>query len=333
MGSDTLIDDHVSQKQTKLAAVALHKHALSKQAQRESTELLPGKEEYVWLVVAVKKVHPEKKLKPFRIPVRHPIVDPRTSPVCLITKDPQREYKDLLEAQKISFISRVVGVTKLKGKFKPFEARRLLAKENGLFLADERVVPLLPKLLGKIFFDAKKQPIPVDLTKKDLKAELESAIESTYMHQNQGTCTSIKIANLSHTPAQTLANLTTALPEVAKRIRGGWDNIQSLSIKTSSSISLPIWSCELGAGPGGRWDGLSIGAVEEEDEEWGGIDGDDPKAGDEDSEESEKTPEPVKKVEKRVEKSNEKKRRVEETEAPSTKKAKLSRSIDADIKT
>ena len=32
----------------------------------------------------------------------------------------------------------------------------MLLKENGLFLADERVVPLLPGLLGKKFFDAKK---------------------------------------------------------------------------------------------------------------------------------------------------------------------------------
>jgi ribosome biogenesis protein UTP30 len=74
----------------------------------------------------------------------------------LITKDPQREYKDLLEAQNIKFISRVLGIEKLKGKWKPFEARRLLLRENGLFLADERVVPLLPKLLGKAFFQAKK---------------------------------------------------------------------------------------------------------------------------------------------------------------------------------
>ena len=29
-------------------------------------------------------------------------------------------------------------------------------REHGMFLADERVVPLLPALLGKIFFDAKK---------------------------------------------------------------------------------------------------------------------------------------------------------------------------------
>lgn len=29
-------------------------------------------------------------------------------------------------------------------------------KESGMFLADERVIPLLPRLLGKIFFEAKK---------------------------------------------------------------------------------------------------------------------------------------------------------------------------------
>jgi hypothetical protein len=89
-------------------------------------------------------------------PIKYPLVDPRTSAVCLITKDPQREYKDLLEEAGVRFINRVVGIEKLKGKFKSFEARRALLRENALFLADERVIPLLPRLLGKIFFTAKK---------------------------------------------------------------------------------------------------------------------------------------------------------------------------------
>ena len=89
-------------------------------------------------------------------PIRYPLVDPRTSAVCLITKDPQREYKDLLEEAGVRFINRVVGIEKLKGKFKSFEARRALLRENALFLADERVIPLLPRLLGKMFFTAKK---------------------------------------------------------------------------------------------------------------------------------------------------------------------------------
>ena len=87
-------------------------------------------------------------------------MDPRTSAVCLIVKDPQREYKDLIAKEGIKFISRVVDIRHLKGKWKSFEAKRVLLKENGLFLADERVVPLLPNLLGKIFFKAKKYAIP-----------------------------------------------------------------------------------------------------------------------------------------------------------------------------
>lgn len=86
----------------------------------------------------------------------NPLIDPRTTSICLLVKDPQREYKDLLESSKIKFVSRVVGVTKLRGKFKPFEARRQLLADHGMFLADERIVPLLPKLLGKGWFDAKK---------------------------------------------------------------------------------------------------------------------------------------------------------------------------------
>ena len=173
---DILIDSKVSTTQCKLAVDALLEHALAHQAAKEQNELLPDRtEQYVWLVVSVKKMFPERKLKPFKMyvypsllpssesehpthrsPLSHPLIDPRATSICLITKDPQREYKDLLESSNIKFISRVIGIRKLKGKFKPYEARRMLLKENGLFLADDRVIPLLPKLLGKAFFNAKK---------------------------------------------------------------------------------------------------------------------------------------------------------------------------------
>ncbi|KIM78455.1 hypothetical protein PILCRDRAFT_824339 [Piloderma croceum F 1598] len=266
-GKDTLIDSHVSLHQSKLAINALHAYSLKKEQKAAETELLPGKEQYVWLQVAVKKMQPVKKIKPFKIPIVHPLIDPRTSAVCLITKDPQREYKELLELNEIKFISRVIGITKLKGKFKPFEARRMLLKENGMFLADDRVVPLLPGLLGSKWFEAKKQPIPVCLTRDDIKGELERAISSTYMHQNQGTCTSIKIATTTHSPAQALANLQKALPAVVKNIKGGWENIQSLHLKTSESVALPIWTCGLGSeGDESRWNGLTAGDEKDEDE-------------------------------------------------------------------
>jgi ribosome biogenesis protein UTP30 len=78
---------------------------------------------------------------------------------------------------------------------------------------------------------------------------------------------SIKIANISHKDSQVLANLKTAIPAVVARIHGGWDNVQSLNIKTSSSVSLPIWTCLLGSDePGSRWAGMGV-----EEGEWGGI--------------------------------------------------------------
>lgn len=59
---------------------------------------------------------PKDHPKPIRIAVPHPLLDPRKNPVCLLVKDPQREYKDLLESKNVKFISRVVGMEKLQGK-------------------------------------------------------------------------------------------------------------------------------------------------------------------------------------------------------------------------
>ena len=62
-----LIDSHVPQSQCKKAITALVKHATKIAKQKEETELIPGKEENVWLVLSVKKVVPEKKLKPYKM--------------------------------------------------------------------------------------------------------------------------------------------------------------------------------------------------------------------------------------------------------------------------
>jgi len=64
MASD-LIDSHVSIAQSKLAIDALLTHAQKERQAAEETEILGAKEDHVWLVVATKQMHAEKKLKPF----------------------------------------------------------------------------------------------------------------------------------------------------------------------------------------------------------------------------------------------------------------------------
>ncbi|EPQ28934.1 uncharacterized protein PFL1_03734 [Pseudozyma flocculosa PF-1] len=240
-------------------ALAAHADKLAKQREDDANakNVLPldgpqgdlrDRNNTVFLQVAVKQLNPEAKVKPVRVPVPNAVHRPGQVSVCLLVKDPQREYKDLLTKEKITSVARVVGVTKLKGKFKPFEARRDLVKDHDLFLVDQRIVPLVPKICGKVFFDAKKNPITVDVVRtRHLKEELESAISSTYFLQNKGSTSSIKLGYLSsHTPEQLQENLVAAVPAVISKIPGGWNNIQNIEVKTGSSASLPIWNCSLG---------------------------------------------------------------------------------------
>ncbi|WWD08133.1 hypothetical protein V865_006244 [Kwoniella europaea PYCC6329] len=246
-----------SEKQAKKAVAALLKHHEKVSAEKEEEELLP-KEDHIWLVINTKRGSTRKGLMPVRIQLPHPpLPPPPTTSICLLSKSPQREYKDLLAAKNIKFISRVVGVEKLKGKFKPFEPRRELMRDHEIFLCDERVLPLMPGLLGKMFFEAKKQPIPVNLNRKDLKAELGRAIASTYFHPSTGTSYSIRIATpSSSSSSQVLENLLASVPSVISNIPEGWENVLSVGIKTSTSVMLPIWNSKLQ----GRFDKSSSSA-------------------------------------------------------------------------
>ena len=151
--------------------------------------------------------------------------------------------------EKIRSISRVVGVAKLKGKFKPFDARRRLVEDHDVFLADDRIVPTLPNLCGKVFFDAKKNPITVEITKKGeaLRKELDSAISGTTFVKNKGSCSSIKVGYLNKHSAQELTeNVIALLPAVLGKVKGGWENVHNLDVKTGNSAALPIWNAKLG---------------------------------------------------------------------------------------
>lgn len=51
-------------------------------------------------------------------------------------------------ATVLSVAPQVVGLSKLRTKYESHEAKRQLCDSYDLFLADERIVPSLPKLIG-----------------------------------------------------------------------------------------------------------------------------------------------------------------------------------------
>ncbi|KAG0373864.1 MAG: ribosomal protein L1/ribosomal biogenesis protein [Linnemannia gamsii] len=238
----------------------------------ESKNQLLEEDQTVWLIIATKKFSDASKAKPHRIPLKHSIVAPDAE-VCLFVKDPQKDYKRILEEKNVKAVNKVIGVSKLRAKYKPYEAKRQLCASYGMFLADARVVTVLPKLLGKTFFLKKKQPIPVDMTKTDLKKEIARAIGSTYMHTTSGTCTAVKVGLTSQSAAEITANIETAMPHIIEKIPRKWKNIQSINLKTNDSTSLPIFNSLPDEGVtrievyGKRSNALAMDADEDEDED------------------------------------------------------------------
>jgi ribosome biogenesis protein UTP30 len=216
--------------------------------------------------------------------------------ICIFTKDPQRAYKDLVASDAFPAalrekVVRVLGVDKLKKRYKAYEQKRALHAEFDIFMVDDRVIKIVAECLGNIFYKTKsKRPIPIRLTagayidkkaKKDAKEpqdvvgsaqgvakEIESALTSTYLSMSPSANTSIKVGNLSMTPQQLVENTDAVVTDlVNKRIGQGWRNIRSLHIKGPSTKALPIWLAdELWADQNKVGDGPQRAAITENGE-------------------------------------------------------------------
>ncbi|KAI8149197.1 ribosomal protein L1/ribosomal biogenesis protein [Fennellomyces sp. T-0311] len=239
------IDDNKARKAFK----ALYKH----EQQKKNASV-----ETVWLTIATKNNIDLVKSAPLCIPLRHAVQTPETQR-CLFTKDPQKTFKDLLISKKIKGVHKVIGISKLKKEYASSEKKRQLLSDYGAFLADKRIAHLLPRVLGKEFYKKRKEPMPVDLRAEDLQKEILRAVRSTYMHFNYGKFYAVRIATTGQSDIQAFENCIEALPHILKGVVGGSKNIRSLQIKTSESMSLPLYE-----------DGEQDDEVEEEgdEEEW-----------------------------------------------------------------
>ena len=212
---------------------------------KEDETLITDKKSF-YVLFGLKKIPNETSVKPQLISVPNvwkSAASAESLRVCLFTKDPHEEYKKRIRSLGLSAIVKIMPVSKLRKNFKPFEAKRQLCASYDLFLTDCRIISLLPKLIGKKFFEAKKIPVVVDLTKEDLKTELETAITSTYLHLTSGPCSSVKIGLAGQGPSALTENASQIIKQVIEKIPGGWDNIKVIHVKTPDSLALPVYTC------------------------------------------------------------------------------------------
>ena len=194
-------------------------------------------------------------VKPIRLSIPHPIhsnVD--DIEVCFIVKQEDKaRIEELVEEtfpQYLSNIKLVLGLNDLRTKYGRFAQRRDLLKSYDLFLADDRILPMLRSALGGKFIDKKRFPIPIKLNRMNimnseseaLPIAVKNSIRATFMYQVRGNSLSVRAGHTGMTQKELVENFEAIVNGVSGKIPRGWANILNISIKTSSSLSLPFYT-------------------------------------------------------------------------------------------
>jgi len=205
-----------------------------------SKKQLFDEDNLISLIITLKTVPQTAAHTIQKLSLPFPIWDDQAQ-VCIFVRDPQREMKDKFEETGAK-ITKVIGLTKLRKKWKTHEAKRKLCQSYDLFLCDDRILCLLPKLLGKNFFEKKKLPIPIKLTGLDPSKVVNNSRNFTTFQFATGHCCAVRVARTTMDPEEIIKNIKSVLSGIVTHIPQKWKNIQSLHIKTSDSIALPLYA-------------------------------------------------------------------------------------------
>lgn len=132
-------------------------------------------------------------------------------------------------------------MSKLKSDYKPYEAKRKLCNSYDLFFADKRVIPLLPRLLGKQFFKKKKIPLRVDLTRNNWKEQIERACSSGLFYLRTGSCCVVRVGKASMGAGEVAENVVAAIEGVVEVVPKKWGGVRSFHLKLAESLALPVY--------------------------------------------------------------------------------------------
>mmetsp|Transcript_40037 Transcript_40037/g.62651 ORF Transcript_40037/g.62651 Transcript_40037/m.62651 type:complete len:349 (+) Transcript_40037:85-1131(+) len=247
MGKEELDHDQVFK-----AASALLKHL---EIQKGSKTDLLEESPFIHLQIALMKVPELSSPKPRQIRIPHPLYKAKEDDdvqMCLIVKDDcKNSIKQLLmEDKPVAGLKKVLSLTRLKKDFGRYSDRRELLHAFDIFLADDRILPMLSKALGKKFYRAKRLPVPVKVTRTEsLPHRVAAARDSTFCAvTGAGPCVSVRVARGWHSAAQVAANAAAALAGVLAHVPRGWANVKSVNLKTSDSVALPVYAALPAAG-------------------------------------------------------------------------------------
>ena len=149
----------------------------------------------------------------------------------LIVRDNDIVTKAILKEYPIKGLEKVITISKLRKTFERYKQKRDIVKSFTRFLCDERVISMVPSILGKAISASKKQPIPISMNSKPeiLTRRINKALSSTSLFVNWGSVSNIKVGKVSFTEEQLLENIRSVLEAVQKYVKP--HSIQRLCVK------------------------------------------------------------------------------------------------------
>ena len=175
-----------------------------KKTSQEKKALL-GSESAVQVNFGLERVPEKASNKPIRIGIPHSLwrtnngndEDGMQEPdVCLIVKEDSKEWVQAMISQfpeQMSFVKKVLGLDSLRKKHSRYEQQRALLARFDVFMADDRILPMLAKAIGRNFFRTKKQPIPIKLARKSaLPYVIIQSLRSTFLFIPEGTTVTVR---------------------------------------------------------------------------------------------------------------------------------------------
>lgn len=238
------------------------------------------KAEAVYVVINSKiKFTKSKEYVPRIIPLTKKLDSLENKSVLLVTKDPSIPYREKLTEKGSpteDVFSDIFSFKRLKSQAK--DGRKLIKifKEYDIVVADNRIHKFLPDVLGfQFFYKNKKIPYMVQMALPEQDAMLTRGKKSTklkddrcdpkyvksqmkaiarnaaFVAPHNGTCVVLKVGYTDWSTSDLLTNINDIVTYLTNQKYlpvGGMlrsvKNIESVHLKTSDSISLPLYKAE-----------------------------------------------------------------------------------------
>jgi ribosome biogenesis protein UTP30 len=249
--ADTGLDSALVGKAVK-AVLQYHEKVIEGGSSEKLTLL--GNDRPVQVQITLLRAPGQSKPKPTQIIIPHPFykladstADGVEEPeICLIVKESSKEWcQTMIEKfpDHMGCVKKVLSLDSLRKKHSSYEQKRELLSKYNMFMADDRILPMMSKALGKAFIKAKRLPIPINLTREAaLPFAIQKALSATYMTVNTGTCISIRAGHTGMDSKNLTENIIAIADKAAYKIPRSWANVQMVSIKTADSVSLPVYN-------------------------------------------------------------------------------------------